>query len=133
MSLRLRLAHRLLLSALPLCLGLPLSGCGRQAVTATVNATWVLVAGTEPDPATAKVRPCADFGATTVRIEVTPGSAYDFPCTDYHGATMAMPAGYYSVQVITFGTFGKVLATLEFPETYAYGQTNLGELRIPVR
>jgi hypothetical protein len=140
MSLRLRLLSRSLRRSLQrslpaavlLGLGLSSLGCGQQA-TATVTATWTLVAATEPDPQAAKPRPCSDFGATTVRIQVTPGGAIDFPCTDYHGATMTMPAGYYTIQVIAFGSFGKVLSSLEFREKYAYGTTNLGELRFAVR
>jgi len=83
---------------------------------------------------TAKPHPCTDFGATSVRFQVTPGGSTDFTCDSYHGETMSFTAGYYSVQVIVFGTFGKVLDTIEFPQTYAYGPTNLGEpLRFRIR
>ena len=111
------------------------ASCGdRLDATAKLTATWELIAATDPDPMTAKARPCSDFGATTVRIQVTPGESYDFACDSYHGETRTFKAAYYSVQVILFGTAGKVLDAREFPQTYAYGPTKLGEpLRFRVR
>lgn len=110
------------------------AGCDRPDATANLTATWELIAATDPDPMTAKARPCADFGATAVRIQVTPGDSYDFPCDSYNGETKSFKAGYYSVQVILFGTAGKVLDSMEFLQTYAYGPTKLGEpLRFKVR
>lgn len=110
------------------------TSCGGKDATASLTATWELIAATDPDPMTAKAHPCADFGATTVRIQVTPGDSYDFACDSYHGETKTFIAGYYSVQLIVFGSFGKVLSTMEFPQTYAYGPTKLGEpLRFKIR
>jgi hypothetical protein len=128
------LAGKLARTFLGLGLGLAATGCGNGPATASIKATWVLIAETDPDPMTAKPHPCSDFGATTVRFEVTPGGSFDFACDSYHGETPSFMAGYYGVQVIVFGPFGKVLETLEFPQTYAYGPTKLGEpLRFRIR
>jgi hypothetical protein len=112
--------------------GLTSVGCGNSSATATITASWTLVQASNPNPSMAPIETCEQTGVATVRINPSPAGLFDFPCVGYMGTTPSVPAGYYQVQVIAFGQDGKVLATMEFQDVYAFGPTNLGMIRLGI-
>ncbi|MBL9042985.1 MAG: hypothetical protein JNM83_15345 [Myxococcales bacterium] len=121
---------KLLLSVLPV-LG-ALSGCGTYQGTATAYLTWQIVDATAPDPLTAPARDCSTKNVQWVRVQLSTGQPFDFPCTAYSGETTGFTAGTYSVDVIALGPTGAAQSAQRVTKEF-FGRTNLSHFIFQVR
>lgn len=126
-SKRLRGALRaVLLSGMAACAGL--SGCGPYQGGATALLTWSIVDPREPDPLTAPQLTCEQKSVSTVRILLSNGKIFDFPCSAYTGETPEpVPSETYTVTVMAIGYNNAILSQQSFT-TRLLGRTDLGHI-----
>lgn len=116
----------LLLSGMAACAGL--SGCGPYQGGATAYLSWSIVDPRDPDPLTAPQFTCEQKSVGTVRLQLSSGDLFDFPCNLYSGETpVAVPSGNYTVDVLAIGYNGLVLSQQRFT-TRLFGRTDLGHI-----
>lgn len=120
-----RTLHAALLSGVAACAGL--SGCGPYRGGATAIMTWSIVDPREPDPLTAPQLTCEQKSVATVRILLSSGKIFDFPCSAYTAETEAVPSDTYTITVMAIGYNSAILSQQSFT-TRLLGRTDLGHI-----
>lgn len=115
-----------LLSGMAACAGL--AGCGPYRGGATAIITWSIVDPREPDPLTAPQLTCEQKSVSTVRILLSSGKIFDFPCNAYAAETPEpVPSDTYTVTVMAIGYNSAILSQQSFT-TRLLGRTDLGHI-----
>ena len=108
------------------------SGCGRADVPGSVIFSWVLVKASNPNPDNAPGEDCKQVGVDKIRLEIGSKNIWDYPCAQNSAQSQTVVADTYHVRVSALGLTGNLIQSKEFPQTYVFGATKLGAVRLVV-
>ncbi len=128
----LRLLYRMGALALGGALLLSASGCGRAEASGSIIFSWVLVKAANPNPDSAPGEDCKLVGVDKVRLEIGSKNIFDYPCAQNSAQSQSVTADTYHVRVSALSSAGSLIQSKEFPQTYVYGATKLGAVRLVV-
>lgn len=111
---------------------LSFSGCGRSDTPASIIFSWVLVKASNPDPANAPAERCQDVGVEKIRLEIGSKNLFDYSCGQNAAQSQTVNSDTYHIRVSALGSAGNLIQSKEFPNTYVFGNTKLGIVRLSV-
>lgn len=108
------------------------SGCGRAETQGSLIFSWVLVKASNPNPDNAPSEDCKQVGIDKIRLEIGTKSIFEYPCAQNSAQSQSVPSETYHVRVSAMGLAGNLVQSKEFPQTYIFGPTKLGSVRLQV-
>jgi hypothetical protein len=108
------------------------SGCGRAETPGNIIFSWVLVKASNPNPDSAPSEDCKQVGVDKIRLEIGSKNIFDYPCAQNSAQSQTVTADTYHVRVSALGLAGNLIQSKEFPQTYVFGATKLGAVRLVV-